>query len=192
MDGQVGNILQGVLAVAEGLKTRVDEIETNLEQALAEARRLLQEGLTADLERFQDEIKQKADEVAATINECPTELQAKYDEFSEHLKEVESLLEDEAFGRAPDHAREVVEEALKQCAQEHREELEQVVAAAATLESTIGELDQEVDETKSETVESGKEDLLEKMSETSDGLGEAQQALSEVKALLARFAFVRM
>jgi DNA repair exonuclease SbcCD ATPase subunit len=193
VEGQVGTMLQHVLEAAGGLKAQADETENNLEQALAEARKLLEEGLTPDLERLQDEIKQQVDELHSTINDkCTGELQDAYDDFAAKLDEVETTLEAEAFGKAPDHARETVEAAFKECADAYREELDEIVASAAKLEAAIHELEQEVDEVKSDAVGGGKDDLLEKMTDTDDGLGQMQQALSEVKALLGRFSFVRM
>jgi DNA repair exonuclease SbcCD ATPase subunit len=193
IDGQARTMLQGVLNAAGNLKTRADETEAQLEQVVAEARRMLQEDLAAGLEQAQDEINQRADELRTTIEEeCTRDLQGAYDEFSAAFEEAERLTEDNAFGKAPDHAREVIEAAFRECAEAYRDELEEIVAATVKLEASIHDLNQEVDEVRSDAVDAGKDNLIHRMSDMNDGLGQMEQALNDVKALLARFSFVRM
>jgi uncharacterized phage infection (PIP) family protein YhgE len=186
-------VAQGAEDTFESLGERAGEVATDLEQALGEARDFLADEVVSSLEEMQGQIEERLSTLRETlVDECGSAVQAAYDDWSAKLDEVVDKVEEEGFEAAKDHAKEVVEYALDQCAQAHEKELERLMQLVQLVEEALDTVKTDVEGHRDNVSQDGKDALDEGVSETKQALADALEALDQVKQLLASYTFVSM
>lgn len=186
-------IEQGVETPLDDLRTGAQEVAEALEQVLDQARTFLEGDVASGLSTMRDELEQRVDALNETLTEeCTTALQDAFDDWTEKLEEIEELVNEEGFEAARDHAQEVVDWALAECAGTHQEELDRLADVVEVVEEALNELRSSVGESQTDVGEEGRGALEDAMNETSQALANMTATLDTVKAFLARYTFVEM
>jgi len=187
-------IEQGVETPLEDLKTGAEEVADALEQAIEEARTFLEDDVAAGLSNLRDELEQRVDALNETLGgeECATALQEAFDDWAEKIDQVEELVNEQGFEAAREHAQEVVDWALGECADAHEEELDRLGDVVEVVEEALNELKSDVGECQTDVGEEGRSALEDAMNETSQALANMTATLDAVKAFLARYTFVEL
>lgn len=191
IEPRVEPLTQAVAAAAQGLAEKAQTAETALGQAFAQARDFLQEQVVSDLHHMQQQIHDSAEHMRSLIAEQETQLDHAFADWSEKLVEVETMLE-HAFADAHEHAHDVMEFSMEECAKAEHEESEQLSALLSALEGVLDSLHDEAAEAATDVGEEGKHALDEGLSTIHTEVGSALNALARVKELLAKFSFVSM
>lgn len=177
----------------ESLGERAGEVASELEQALGEARDFLADEVVASLEEMQGQIEERLSAMRETlVEDCGSAIQEAYDDWSAKLDEVVGTVEEKGFDAAQDHAKEVVDYALEQCAQAHEGELERLMQVVQLVEEALDTVKTDVEGRRGSLAEDGKEALDDGANETKQALADALEALDQVKQLLASYTFVAM
>jgi DNA anti-recombination protein RmuC len=177
----------------ESLGERAGEVASELEQALGEARDFLADEVVASLEEMQGQIEERLSAMRETlVEDCGSAIQEAYDDWSAKLDEVVGTVEEKGFDAAQDHAKEVVDYALEQCAQAHEAELERLMQVVQLVEEALDTVKTDVEGRRGSLAEDGKEALDDGANETKQALADALEALDQVKQLLASYTFVAM
>jgi hypothetical protein len=191
IEPQVESMVETVSSAAHALAERAQAAETNLEEALTEAREFLQDQVLSDLHHMQEEIKERSEHLRSVITEEETRLDQAYADWTEKLTEVEGLVE-QAFADAHDHARDVVNYSVEECSHGEQGEAERLATLLSTLEGLLEHLHSEAEECTTDIGEEGKNALDQGLSTTKAEITSALAALARVKELLAKFSFVSM
>jgi hypothetical protein len=178
----------------QGLSQQAEEIATNLEEVLQQAREFLTGGAVSALETMQGEIADRFDEMRTTLTqECTTALQTAYDDWSEKLDEVLATVEEEGFGAAQTQGQEVVDWALGEAATGHEQELERLLEVVGVVQEALQTLrDENVDESKTDVGEEGRNALSQAVAETETALAGMSAALDAVRQVLSNYSFVQL
>jgi hypothetical protein len=178
-------------AAFRALAAQAAEVESQVEQALDEARQFVGVQVVEDLQAMREELVERAGAVRALLaDECAQRLDDKYSEWEGRLAEIEAFVA-KAFTDAGQHAEEVVAFSLEECAKGHAEALDDVKALVdGTLEPALRTLEAAVADRRAElqaaagSVEAG-------LDATASRLEAAIAALEAVRALLASYTFVQ-
>ena len=186
-------IEQGVETPLDALRTGAEEVADALEQVLEEARTFLEDEVASGLSAMRDELEARVDALNETLaEECATALQDAFDDWTEKVEEIEELVDEQGFEAARDHAQEVVDWAIAECAGSHQEELDQLADVVGVVEDALTELRSDVGVCQTDVGEEGRGALEEALSETGQALANMTATLDSVKAFLARYTFVEM
>lgn len=167
------------------------EVAGALEEALAEARELLEGKLVHDMEAMQEAIEDSAEACCRSITEAESELEERCADWSDALQAVLDLVE-QAFDDARQHLADVAEFSLAECRRRHQEFWEDDVAEQLEqLESVLQELGETVEQ-RTADVKAGDGALSEAVTDADDRLVTLLSALERVKERLATYEFVRM
>jgi DNA anti-recombination protein RmuC len=175
------------------LGERADEVATELEQALSEARDFLADEVASSLEEMQGQIEDRMSAVRETlVDECGSALQEAYDDWSAKLDEVVETVEEDGFEAAAEHATEVISYALDQCAQAHETEFERLLEVVQLVEDALATVKTDVEDRRAEVSQEGKDAVEQATDDTKQALADALGALDQVKQLLASYSFVSL
>jgi uncharacterized phage infection (PIP) family protein YhgE len=191
---QMDSVAEGGEQVFQQLSQQAEEISGQLDEVMQAARDFLTGDVVSAFETMQGEIADRFDEMRTTLmEECTTALQNSYDEWSGHLDEVLSTVEDEGFAAAEAQAQEVVEWALTEAATGHEQELERLLQVVATVEEALQTLrDEHIAESRTDVGEEGRNALEQAMAETQAALEGMIGALDACRELMSNYSFVQL
>jgi septation ring formation regulator EzrA len=176
-------------AATRSLAERATAIETQLQQALADVRELLESEVANELRETQEAIRDRAAALQATlVDECGAMLGEAFAGWEQQLAQVEDVIEEE-FASARKHAADVVEFSLQECERGHEEAWAEMKAQVATLEGLLLRLGEAVAARTAEVGErrnTGEQALT----EAAAGVERMRAALAQQLETLARYEFV--
>lgn len=190
IEGDMTGALDQADEAEEGLRTRLETVQAEVEEAMAETEGLLRGALIDELRQTREEIEQEAVELAASVTgEFLAAINARSRELFDQLVETEAEI-----GTVLDRANEATEDAanraLRECASGVEQELTRLEGSSASLEGLLEDLE--------DTVSDGRKRLEDRQGRWSDvvrrtreDLREAQDLVKEVEAYLHRFGFLK-
>lgn len=178
----------------QGLSQQAEEVSTQLEEALQQARDFLTGDVVSALETMQSEIADRFAEMRTTLTEeCTTALQSSYDEWSGRLDEVLATVEVEGFQAAHEQGQQVVEWALGECATGHEQELERLLEVVGIVQEALATLrDEGIGESRTDVGEEGRNALDQGMAETQQALLGMIGALDACRQVMSSYSFVSL
>jgi len=185
-------LAQGLEAAAKSLAEQAQEVESDLEKALAETTDFLENDVISGLQETEEAVRERAQSAKEALEERAQDLQDAYDEWERRLVELEDLVGEQGFKAAQDHVQEVVEYAFQECAEGHQAEIADLAEVVDLLEGTLGELVSEVEARAERIDDDGREPIEDRTGDTLDVLSTARETLDKVRDLLASFTFVRI
>lgn len=191
---QIDTAAEAAEQIFQSLGQQAEEMSSNLEEVLQQARDFLTGGVVSALETMQSEIADRFDEMRTTLTqECTTALQESYDDWSEKLDEVLATVEEEGFAAAQAQGQEVVDWALAETATEHEQELERLLEVVGIVEEALQTLrDENIGESKTDVGEEGRNALNQALAETQTALEGMIAALDACKQTLSNYSFVQL
>jgi ABC-type transporter Mla subunit MlaD len=178
----------------QALSQQAEEVSSNLEEVLQQARDFLTGGVVSAFETMQAEISDRFDEMRTTLTqECTTALQEAYDNWSEKLDEVLSTVEEEGFTAAQAQGEEVVEWALTETATGHEQELERLLQVVGVVQEALQTLrDESIGESRTDVGEEGRNALAQALAETETALLGMIAALDACRQTMSDYSFIQL
>jgi chromosome segregation ATPase len=172
----------------ERLTQRAAAVEQQLGEALGDARDFLHGEVLTDLERIEQQVRQRRTTLHAAVGECEGDLDTAFEGWRHGLGEVRVTV-DRAFDDVARHALRTVKEALAGLAPAQQAALEDLSRRAEALAQALAQL---ADAATDRGVElgDGVGALEEEAGTAASALEVMQDRLSEVRELLSRFSFV--
>jgi uncharacterized phage infection (PIP) family protein YhgE len=170
------------------LQARLEEVETDLGAALADADDLLHSALLDEIKEFERAIESETVHLAAYFtNECMPALAAKAQELYDVLVQVDEDVR-AALDAAATTCEESAELALRDCAASYDVQLSQIGRLGDTMEDLLKDLRDFIDDGR-ERLEDRQERWEDRTRDTQDSLREALDKLRELQEHLARHGF---
>jgi chromosome segregation ATPase len=189
VEPQVQSLLESVTAAAHQLHERAQAAEAALEQALGQARDLLQEELVNELQHLRQEIHDRGLSLRGHIFDEQTRLDEAFADWGQRMDELEAVLE-QAFADAHTHAEQVVTFSLGECDHARQDTGEQLSQMLTTLEGVLHALQQEAEECTTDVGEEGRHALEQGLDAIHGEAASAVSALRRVKEVLTKYSFV--
>jgi hypothetical protein len=177
-------------AASRSLAERAAAIEAQLQQAVTEARDLLEGDVAGELKEMRDAVRQRASALGSVLaGECGAILDEAFASWEQQVAQVEEVI-DQEFASARQHAADVVEFALKECRQGHEDAWAEIGVLVASLDALLQGLGEAV---RARTGEVG-----ERWRASEQALADAaaavecmRSALTQELEMLARYEFVQ-
>jgi hypothetical protein len=170
------------------LQARLEEVETDLGAALAEADDLLHSVLVEELKEFEQAVESETVHIGAYFaGECLPALGAKAQELYEVLVQADEDVR-AALDAAATSCEESSELALRDCATHYDAELSQIGRLGDTMEDLLKDLRDFIDDGR-ERLEDRQERWEDQAKDTRESLREALDKLKDLQDHLARHGF---
>ena len=170
------------------LQARLEEVETDLAAALADADDLLHSGLTAELKEFEQAIESETVHLGAYFaGECLPALSAKSQELYEVLVQADEDVR-AALEAAATACEESSEVALRECTAGYDAELDQIGRLGDSMEELLKDLRDFIDDGR-ERLQDRQERWEDRAKDTRESLRDALDKLKELQDHLARHGF---
>lgn len=176
--------------LGQSVADRAAQVETELNEALREARDFLGVQMVEDLHGLAEALRQRGSALeTAVADQCLTALDEAYQDFEAKLGELEQLLEQKSFTETEDHVREVVEFSINEYRQGQSDALDVLAGNVRDLEQELATLKDSVAQRQTDTATD--KDALDQDAQLVEGLAaDMDAALGAVKALMASYTFV--
>lgn len=172
------------------LQARLEEVETDLGAALAEADDLLHSALVAELKEFEEAVHSETLHLAAYFtHQCLPALHAKAQELYDTLVQADEDVRN-ALEAAAQSCEESAEAALRECSNHYDAQLSQIGRLGDTMEDLLKDLRDFVDDGR-EKLEDRQERWDDRAKDTRESLRDALEKLREFEEHLARFGVHR-
>jgi uncharacterized phage infection (PIP) family protein YhgE len=181
---------ESVEKASQELARNAEQVESALQQALEAGRTFVEDTVAEGLRELQEQVRERAQQLTAVMEECGRELQTSFDNWEAGLTEVETEVA-EAFEETETHMAGLVETAVRLSREAYLDPLGEVAREVQELEQLLGEVAGAAGESEETAVGSAQE-TSGAMDEDRAALEAVKAKLDEVKTLLASFSFVEI
>jgi DNA repair exonuclease SbcCD ATPase subunit len=184
-------VAQAGEAPAQGLGQRAEELEQGLGKLLDSARDFLHDEVVSGLQQLATDVHERGQRLRqALTEEHPATLQQSYDDWENHLEELEDFVSNQAFvtSRANVHA--YVEWAVGECQEACEEQLDALRQVVDVVEQQLQEMATAAQTGSQELVDQSGTELVAALGGSHQEATAALAALGAVRALLASYSFM--
>jgi hypothetical protein len=188
LEAETTRVVEQADAADAALDARLEEVETELTAALADADALLRSELAGDIKEFEEAVASETVHIAAYFaDECVPALAAKAQELYDVLVQADEDVR-AALDAAATSVEESAELALRDCAGNYDAQLSQIGRLGDTMEDLLKDLRDFIDDGR-DRLEDRQERWEDQARDTRESLREALEKLKELQDHLARHGF---